>query len=164
MSNRVGSWQVNQYRQCKKLNMSLRGRNAFHNLYWHAPKPEQITFWRSISVTTRGPWGSFLKISFQETWSPAYILLLPVGAEVRVLDKTHFSSLYRAVYWIWSALACSQALVSWIQALFVDTVKEDQFPSSPWNQPVCIQLSENCWPHFSWDSKSKCLFINLILA
>ncbi|CAM9906251.1 unnamed protein product, partial [Bubo scandiacus] len=37
------------------------------------------------------------KVSFKETWSQAHILFLPLGAEVRALDKTHFSSLYRTV-------------------------------------------------------------------
>ncbi|PKU43392.1 hypothetical protein llap_6298 [Limosa lapponica baueri] len=37
------------------------------------------------------------KFSFKETWSQAHILFLPLGAEVRALDKAHFSSLYRAV-------------------------------------------------------------------
>lgn len=90
-----------------------RGRNVLQDSVWHAPKPEQITFWRSIPVTTRGLLQSLKKkkkekFSFKETWSQAHILFLPLGAEVRALDKAHFSSLYRTVDWIWSATACSQ--------------------------------------------------------
>lgn len=73
-----------------------------HNLYRHALKPKQITFCQSIFVTTRGLF--FSKVSllkrFRESWFQVYILVLPMGAVIRISDNdnVNFSSLYWSVH------------------------------------------------------------------
>lgn len=141
MINNVNSWQVSQCGQYKKLNMSLEGRECTPQFVLACPQTwtdyflainicnhqRPVTVWREK------------KISFPETWSQAYILFLPLGAEVRVLDKAHFSSLYKAVDWIWSLLTCSKGFP--LQASCPTYERAETLLFSDWivHQALCYQ-------------------------
>lgn len=106
------SWQESQGGQYQKLPVFLREKGMYSIICTGmASNLNRLLFEINICnhqrPLTEFGWGGGRSASERPGPKLAFYIL-PLGAEVRVLDKAHFSSLYEAVEWIWGLLTASK--------------------------------------------------------